>query len=89
LEGVIVRDSEEVEMDTSDPTYERDIRPLFRGKDIESMSSQFDLSAYGDVRENADRILQTLSDGSMPCDGPWPPERVALFREWVDAGCPP
>lgn len=65
-----------------------DIRPLFREKDIESMSDKFDLSSYDDVRESADQILERLSDGSMPCDGPWPAEQVALFRDWVGAGCP-
>jgi hypothetical protein len=24
----------------------------------------------------------------MPCDGAWPPERVAVFRRWVEAGKP-
>jgi len=68
--------------------FERDIRPLFRDKDVQSMSSAFDLSSYEDVRDNADKILATLAEGSMPCDGPWPTDRVELFRGWVDAGCP-
>jgi hypothetical protein len=68
--------------------YERGIRPLFREKDVSSMSRAFDLASYSDVRANADSILAKLSDGSMPCDGPWPEERVELFRSWVDAGCP-
>ena len=67
--------------------FERDIRPLFRDKDVESMSSAFDLSSYEDVRANADKILATVADGAMPCDGRWPDERVELFRGWVDAGC--
>jgi hypothetical protein len=68
--------------------FERDIRPLFRGKDIASMSSTFDLSSYDDVRASADQILARLADGSMPCDGAWADEQVALFREWMDAGFP-
>lgn len=68
--------------------YERDIRPLFREKDVSSMSMAFDLASYNDVRANADRILAKLSDGSMPCDGAWPEERVELFRSWVNVGCP-
>jgi len=68
--------------------FERDIRPLFREKDVTSMSSAFDLSSYDDVRSHADSILAVVSDGKMPCDGRWPAERVSLFREWVDAGCP-
>lgn len=69
--------------------FESEIRPLFREKDVESMSAKFDLSSYDDVKASADAILGAVSGGSMPCDGPWPPERVALFRDWVAAGCPP
>ena len=68
--------------------YGRDIRPLFREKDVSSMSFAFDLRSYDDVRANANGILAKLSDGSMPCDGAWPEEKVELFRDWVDAGCP-
>jgi hypothetical protein len=68
--------------------FESDIRPLFRDKDVESMSAAFDLSSYDDVKASAAKILGAVSNGSMPCDGPWPPERVALFRAWVDDGCP-
>jgi hypothetical protein len=68
--------------------YAHDIRPLFREKDISSMSRAFDLASYDDVRDHADGILARLADGSMPCDGAWPEERVELFRRWVDAGCP-
>jgi hypothetical protein len=52
------------------------------------MSWAFDLASYDDVRANADKILAKLSNGSMPCDGAWPEERIDLFRGWVDAGCP-
>jgi hypothetical protein len=68
--------------------YGRDIRPLFRDKAVSSMSFAFDLQSYDDVRANANGILAKLSDGSMPCDGAWPEEKVELFRNWVDAGCP-
>jgi hypothetical protein len=75
-------------MPAEGPSFERDIRPLFRAKDIESMSAAFDLSRYEDVRTNADRIYQRLADGSMPCDAAWPPEQVERFRGWIDAGSP-
>jgi hypothetical protein len=52
------------------------------------MSAAFDLSSYDDVKANAPRILAAVSNGSMPCDGPWPADRVSLLRTWVDAGCP-
>lgn len=75
-------------MQAEAPSFERDIRPLFRSKDVESMSAAFDLSAYEDVRTHADQIYQRLADGSMPCDGAWPPEQVERFRGWIDAGSP-
>lgn len=75
-------------MDQGAVGFERDIRPLFREKDVQSMSAAFDLSSYDDAKAHADKILERLADGSMPCDGPWPKEQVALFREWVGSGCP-
>ncbi len=69
-------------------SYARDIRPLFREKDISSMSKAFDLASYNDVRASAGEILTRVGNGSMPCDGAWPQARVELFRSWVDAGCP-
>jgi hypothetical protein len=68
--------------------YERDIRPLFRPRDVGAMRRFFDLSSYSDVRANADKILERLSGGSMPCDGAWPEEQIELFRGWMAAGCP-
>jgi hypothetical protein len=75
-------------MQAEAPSFERDIKPLFRSKDIDSMSAAFDLSSYEEVRTNADRIYDRLANGSMPCDGAWPPEQVQLFRGWIDAGTP-
>ena len=70
-------------------TFAQDIRPLFRDRDVRSMSFAFDLSSYEDVRTNAEEIYARLTDGSMPCDGNWPAEDVARFRAWVDSGSPP
>jgi hypothetical protein len=68
--------------------FERDIRPLFRDGDVEAMSFALNLASYDDVRENAEAIYGKLEDGSMPCDGAWPADRVQLFRDWIDAGRP-
>jgi hypothetical protein len=75
---------------TSDQSvsFERDVRPLFRERDRRSMQSFFDLWSYDDVRDNADAILDRISDGSMPCDGEWSQEQVDLFQRWIDAGTP-
>ena len=69
-------------------SYERDIRPLFRPRDVGSMRRFFDLSSYSDVRANSDQILERLEGGSMPCDGAWPKDQIELFRSWVASGCP-
>jgi hypothetical protein len=48
-----------------------------------------DLSSYDDVRAKAGAILARLEDGSMPCDGPWPKEQLALFQQWMEEGMAP
>jgi len=70
-------------------SFAKDIRPLFREKDINSMKKAFDLSRYDDVRSHADAILKQVSAGTMPCDGPWPPAQVDLFRRWIEEGLKP
>jgi hypothetical protein len=69
-------------------TYVADIKPLFRPRDVGAMKSfgGFDLSKYQDVVTHADGILARLKAGDMPCDGAWPPEKVALFAQWIDDG---
>jgi hypothetical protein len=62
------------------------IRPLFRERDRESMKFAFDLWSFEDVRGSASGILARLENGSMPCDGRWPAERVDTFRRWIEAG---
>jgi hypothetical protein len=69
--------------------FAQDIRPLFRDRDVRSMSFAFDLSSYEDVRTNAEEIYERLADGSMPCDRSWPSEDVERFRAWIDGGSPP
>jgi hypothetical protein len=68
------------------PSFEGDIKPLFRETDRESMLESFDLWSYDDVKENAGAILGVLEAGSMPCDGAWPEDQVTEFRAWVEAG---
>ena len=74
--------------ETAELSFAEDIAPLFREMDIDKMKeiSDFDLSDYDDVRERAEGIYASLADGSMPCDGPWPDERIAKFRRWIDQG---
>jgi hypothetical protein len=67
-------------------SFETDIKPLFRDKDQQSMSSRFDLRSYQDVSAHADAIVSTLRAGRMPCDGAWPSDRIDLFQRWMDLG---
>ena len=69
-------------------SFEQDIKPLFRERDRESMKRAFDLWSYDDVVQHSDAILGRLREGTMPCDGAWPDEQVALLEGWVDAGMP-
>jgi hypothetical protein len=70
------------------PSYEADIKPLFRERDRGSMLRHFDLWSYEDVVQNKDAILARLTDGDMPCDGAWPADQIEIFRAWVTAGTP-
>jgi len=70
-------------------SFERDIRPLFRERDRESMRFAFDLWSYDHVRRNAGPILERLEEGTMPCDAEWPDDQVERFRGWVAAGMAP
>jgi hypothetical protein len=70
-------------------SFERQIRPLFRAGDRESMKWAFDLWSHDDVARNSGGILERLRNGTMPCDGAWPGEQIELFQQWVDARTPP
>lgn len=69
--------------------YEADIKPLFRARDEQAMKWALDLYSYDDVSQQADGILARLRDGSMPCDGRWPNDRVELFERWIRGGKQP
>ena len=69
-------------------SFESDIRPLFRESDRAEMEWAFDLWDYDDVKENAEAILDRMEDGSMPCDDPWPEDRIEVFRKWLSEGTP-
>jgi hypothetical protein len=70
-------------------SFVRDIRPLFREEDVEAMRYAFDLGDCEEVKAKAEGIYERLADGSMPCDGAWPADRIALFRRWMDEGGAP
>jgi hypothetical protein len=69
-------------------SFENDIKPLFRERDRQSMTFAFDLWSHDDVARNSSAILGRLRNGTMPCDGAWPEEQIALFERWAEAGSP-
>lgn len=68
--------------------FETTVKPLFREMDRDSMLYSFDLWDYDDVRAHAAAILGRVEQGSMPCDAPWPEDKVAAFSTWMEAGMP-
>jgi hypothetical protein len=72
-------------------SFANDIRPLFRDSpDIDSMQGYgLDLSSYEEVKARASEIFARLEDGSMPCDEPWSPDQLSLFKLWMDEGFTP
>jgi hypothetical protein len=70
----------------SAPSFERDVKSLFKEGDRKAMSFAFDLWSYQEVRNNAEGILDQLVTGRMPCYGAWPEEQIALFRAWIETG---
>ncbi|HLN16583.1 MAG TPA: hypothetical protein VK277_07540 [Acidimicrobiales bacterium] len=67
-------------------SFATQIKPLFREKDQQAMSSAFDLWSYDDVRAHASAIVAKLRAGSMPCDGARPEVQVDLFQHWIEGG---
>jgi hypothetical protein len=70
-------------------SFEADIKPLFRDSDRAAMRRAFDLWSFADVTAHGAKIAEKLQDGSMPCDGPWPADLVALFNDWLAGGSRP
>jgi hypothetical protein len=65
------------------------IKPLFREHDRKSMTFAFDLWSQADVQAHAAGILERLRNGTMPCDGAWPAEKIEVFRRWTESGLQP
>ncbi|HEY1751024.1 MAG TPA: group II truncated hemoglobin [Caulobacteraceae bacterium] len=63
--------------------FDRHIKPLFRPMDRNSMRFAFDLWSQADLIQHGQAILGRLKSGAMPCDGAWPPAKIALFETWL------
>ncbi len=83
-------DAKVEQADPDEPiSFDKQIRPLFRGRDQQSMKFAFDLWSYDDVKANAQAILERLDNGTMPCDGAWPREQITAFKRWLQSGMSP
>lgn len=69
-------------------TFAKHVKGLFRERDRKSMQFAFDLASHADVSKHASAILERVRNGTMPCDGAWPAEKVDVFARWVAAGKP-
>jgi len=70
-------------------SFDAHIKPLFREHDRKSMAFAFDLWSQADVQAHAAGILERLRNGTMPCDGAWPADRIEVFRRWTETGFRP
>jgi hypothetical protein len=73
-------------------TYSHDIRPLFRDVDIACMVPRGRLlndATWMCKPNNAQHVFDAVSTHRMPPDAAWPPERVALFKLWMEQGRKP
>ena len=78
----------EVEMALS---FAANVRPLFRDGDVKCMERagvRLIDHTWMCIPANALSVYGQLSSGNMPPDAPWPPDRIALFKNWMDAGYP-
>ena len=78
--------------------YDTDILPLFRPQDIQCMArarvlldqAQWMLDPAGDARfadhAHARLVGEKLVNKSMPPDGPWSADQIALFVDWMAGG---
>jgi CDGSH-type Zn-finger protein/truncated hemoglobin YjbI/ferredoxin len=70
-------------------SFEAHIKPLFREHDRKSMTFAFDLWSREDVQAHAAGIAERLRNGTMPCDGAWPAEKIEVFQRWTETGFQP
>jgi hypothetical protein len=80
---------------TGVPSFERDIRPLFRSVDIDHMSGMgihLDQYSYMSVPDNAQQVYDAISAKQMPppSEGAsWSDDKVRLLQDWIAGGRQP
>lgn len=76
-------------MSQTTTSFEKDIKYMF-AQYRDRMTWRLDLQAYQDVKSNAELIYGLISTGQMPPanQGTLSPESIAVFKQWMDEGCP-
>jgi len=75
-------------------SFDQDVKPLFTQTDRDHMTFMLDLWSYNDVKQNANEILDSVTNGRMPPPpprggGPWPQAKVDILKEWIKGGYQP
>ena len=82
-------------MSDEKPTWDDDIEGFFTQLEIGCMRNvggfdpPLDLGDYESVKTNAGKVYDAVLKKRMPRgDRPWPDEKVAVFKKWIDNGTP-
>ena len=70
-------------------SFAKDIKLLFTPTDQDHMEFMLDLWSYDDVKENAQGILDSVSNSRMPPGNPWPADKIDIFKQWIQGGFQP
>lgn len=77
-------------------SFKSDVLPLFTRIDIQHMTEkEVPLDDYSFMSQpaNASRVYTAVSSGWMPPSDSgaqtWSPDKVELFKAWMDGGCQP
>jgi hypothetical protein len=78
-------------------SFQKDILPLFTETDIDHMKGTdnpvyLDDYDYMKDPDHARSVYHKVSTGQMPPSeygGPWPEDKVTLFKTWMDGGYAP
>ena len=77
-------------------SFRTDILPLFTSMDIDHMNAlgaKLDDYSFMSQPAKASLVYEAVSTGKMPPttsgEQPWSPDKVQLFKAWMDGGCEP
>jgi hypothetical protein len=77
-------------------SFKTDIVPLFSSIDIDHMNAlgtKLDDYSIMSQPDKASRVYELVSSAKMPPgssgEEPWSPDKVQLFKDWIDGGYQP